>query len=156
MADRSCGHRRRTTRRTRRCLAALAVLFGGALAWVVWTRRAETRALSADPWATPAPLTTVQPADAPAEPSPAPAATEPADPAPSAVPPDEPFGAGSAAARPDGSAPEGFDIKGNANSKLYHPSDSPYYGRTKAEVWFRDEASAQAAGFQRWDHKRRG
>jgi hypothetical protein len=129
----------------------VAVLFGGALAWAVWTRRAETRALSADPWATPTPLTPVPPADAPA-----PAATGPAEPAEPAGTPDEPFGAGSAASRPDGSAPEGFDIKGNANSKLYHPSDSPYYRRTKAQVWFRDEVSAQAAGFRRWDHKRRG
>ncbi|MGA7270798.1 MAG: hypothetical protein WB239_06980, partial [Acidimicrobiia bacterium] len=65
-----------------------------------------------------------------------------------------PYGPGSAAANDDGSGPDGWSIKGNAGSMLYHPEDSPYFSRTKAEVWFRDEESAQAAGFQRWDHKR--
>lgn len=65
-----------------------------------------------------------------------------------------PYGPGSAAANEDGSGPEGWTIKGNAGSMLYHPEDSPYFGRTKAEVWFRDEESARAAGFDRWDHKR--
>jgi uncharacterized membrane protein ArfC len=37
---------------------------------------------------------------------------------------------------------------------LYHTPDSPYYGRTKAEVWFQDEETAAAAGFERWDHKK--
>lgn len=43
--------------------------------------------------------------------------------------------------------PEGFPIKGNDDSKLYHTPDSPYYSRTVAEVWFADEAAAEAAGF---------
>ncbi len=58
-----------------------------------------------------------------------------------------PFGPGSAAAHEDGSAPDGFTIKGNASSKLYHPEDSPFYGRTIAEVWFDSAESAEAAGF---------
>jgi hypothetical protein len=45
-------------------------------------------------------------------------------------------------------------IKGNAGSMLYHTVDSPNYKRTKAETWFDTEEEAQAAGFQRWDHKR--
>lgn len=62
-----------------------------------------------------------------------------------------PYGEGSAAATADGSAPEGFTIKGNADSMLFHTTDSPYYGRTKAEVWFRTERDAERAGFTHWD-----
>ena len=61
----------------------------------------------------------------------------------------EPFGPGSAAPRPDGSSPgPEYPIKGNAQSKLFHPPTSPYYGRTRAEVWFRTPADAEAAGFR--------
>ncbi len=45
-------------------------------------------------------------------------------------------------------------IKGNTGSMLYHTVDSPNYKRTKAETYFDTEEEAQAAGFQRWDHKR--
>ena len=34
---------------------------------------------------------------------------------------------------------------------LYHSPDSPAYEVTVAEVWFRDEETAVAAGFARWD-----
>ena len=60
---------------------------------------------------------------------------------------DAPFGEGSAAPLADGSAPEGFDIKGNQGSMKFHTPDSPWYGRTKAEVWFATEEAAKAAGF---------
>ena len=59
-----------------------------------------------------------------------------------------PYGPGSAAATEDGSAPDGFDIKGNANSMLYHVPDSRFYEQTVAEVWFDSAESAEAAGFQ--------
>jgi len=62
-----------------------------------------------------------------------------------------PYGAGSAAPLADGSAPAGYAIKGNADSMLFHAPESPYYGRTKAEAWFRTEADAVRAGFTRWD-----
>ena len=75
-------------------------------------------------------------APAPAAAAAAPAAAE-----------DAPFGEGSAAPLADGSAPEGFDIKGNQGSKKFHTPDSPWYGRTKAEVWFATEEAAKAAGF---------
>ncbi len=65
------------------------------------------------------------------------------------------FGAGSADPAEDGSGPAGYDIKGNADSMLYHPTDSPYFGRTKATVWFDSETSADAAGFTRWDRRDR-
>jgi len=57
------------------------------------------------------------------------------------------FGEFSAKPGPGGTGPAGWDIKGNANSMLFHTTASPWYARTKAEVWFRDEESARAAGF---------
>jgi large subunit ribosomal protein L4 len=48
----------------------------------------------------------------------------------------------------DGSAPEGYDIKGNRDSMLYHVPGSRFYERTEAEVWFATAADAEAAGFQ--------
>lgn len=66
------------------------------------------------------------------------------------VPPG-PHGKGSAQAGPDGSGPAGWLIKGNADSMLYHPPDSPAYEQTIAEVWFFDEATAKKAGFDKWD-----
>jgi large subunit ribosomal protein L22 len=44
-------------------------------------------------------------------------------------------------------APEGFEIKGNADSMLYHEPGSRYYGQTKAEYWFDTVEHAEAAGF---------
>lgn len=43
--------------------------------------------------------------------------------------------------------PEGFDIKGNEDSMKFHTPESPWYGRTKAEVWFRTAEAAEKAGF---------
>jgi hypothetical protein len=65
------------------------------------------------------------------------------------------FGEGSVDPLSDGSMPVGFDVKGNADSMLYHSPESPWYGRTKAEVWFRDEETAAAAGFKHWDPAKR-
>lgn len=59
-----------------------------------------------------------------------------------------PYGDGSHAALPDGSQPEGFPIKGNADSMLYHVPGSAFYARTVAEVWFASAEAAEAAGFQ--------
>ena len=42
---------------------------------------------------------------------------------------------------------EDFTIKGNEDSMKYHTPESPWYGRTVAEVWFNSEEAAQAAGF---------
>jgi large subunit ribosomal protein L22 len=58
-----------------------------------------------------------------------------------------PYGEGSHAALPDDGQPEGFPVKGNADSMLYHTPESPFYGRTKAEVWFASAEAAEAAGF---------
>jgi large subunit ribosomal protein L17 len=58
-----------------------------------------------------------------------------------------PYGPASHAAAEDGSEPEGFPVKGNADSMLYHVPDSEYYDRTVAEVWFKTAADAEEAGF---------
>jgi large subunit ribosomal protein L17 len=62
---------------------------------------------------------------------------------------EHPYGAGSHAPLEDGSAPEGFPIKGNANSMLFHDEESPHYEQTDAEVWFATAEDAEAAGFSR-------
>lgn len=59
-----------------------------------------------------------------------------------------PYGEGSHAPLDDDSQPEGFPIKGNEDSKLYHTPDSPFYDRTVAEVWFATPEAAEAAGFE--------
>jgi len=59
-----------------------------------------------------------------------------------------PYGEGSHAPQADGSAPEGFDIKGNESSKKYHTPESPWYDQTEAEVWFATQEAAEAAGFE--------
>jgi small subunit ribosomal protein S2 len=57
------------------------------------------------------------------------------------------FGPDSAAPLEDGSAPDGFEVKGNKTSKKFHAPSSPWYDRTNAEVWFRTAEAAEAAGF---------
>ena len=59
-----------------------------------------------------------------------------------------PYGPDSHAPLPDGEQPDGFPIKGNASSKLYHVPGSAFYKRTAAEVWFTTAQAAEAAGFQ--------
>ena len=59
----------------------------------------------------------------------------------------EPYGPGSYVALAGDVQPEGFAIKGNASSMLYHTPGSSFYDRTNAEVWFRTSEAAEAAGF---------
>lgn len=163
-------------RRKRRWIVPALLL--GAGAWVVVARRSAAEA--DEGWAPrppveravvppPAPAAATPPATPPAAPAapaaPTPAAAPPAAvrPLTSAVPPTAsasaepgPHGPGSAAPRPDGSAPSPeFTIKGNAGSRLFHPPSSPYYRRTKAEVWFRTAEDAAAAGFTAYTPRRR-
>jgi large subunit ribosomal protein L17 len=66
----------------------------------------------------------------------------------SAATAEAPYGEGSHAPLDDPQqAPEGFEIKGNADSMLYHVPGSPSYDRTVAEVWFASAEAAEAAGF---------
>lgn len=62
-----------------------------------------------------------------------------------------PHGPGSAGPNADGGGPAGWTVKGNEESRLYHSPESPSFGITRAEVWFRDVETAEAAGFNRWD-----
>jgi large subunit ribosomal protein L20 len=45
-------------------------------------------------------------------------------------------------------APEGFIIKGNAQSNKYHVPGSTWYDQTDAEYWFNSVEAAKAAGFE--------
>ncbi len=56
--------------------------------------------------------------------------------------------AGAVAATEDGSAPEGYSVKGNADSGKYHVEGSQWYDQTVAEFWFADAEAAEAAGFE--------
>ena len=64
---------------------------------------------------------------------------------------EEPYGTGSLRVAPSASAPSGYPVKGNEDSMLYHTPESPSYKQKIAEIWFRDEETAQKAGFTRWD-----
>ena len=44
-------------------------------------------------------------------------------------------------------APEGYPIKGNADSMKYHQPDGRWYEKTVAEVWFATPEAAEEAGF---------
>jgi large subunit ribosomal protein L17 len=59
------------------------------------------------------------------------------------------YGPDSHAATEDNSVPDGYPVKGNANSNKYHDVDSPWYDRTDAEVYFTTAEAAEAAGFER-------
>lgn len=43
--------------------------------------------------------------------------------------------------------PEGYSIKGNNSSMIYHTPGSANYSRTKADIWFNSEPAAQKAGY---------
>ena len=60
---------------------------------------------------------------------------------------DDGYGPGSAAPNEDGSAPSGFEIKGNADSMKFHEPDGQWYDQTIAEVYFATAADAEKAGF---------
>jgi len=57
--------------------------------------------------------------------------------------------AGAAPPNEDGSAPEGYTVKGNANSGLYHEPGGQWYEQTEAEFWFKSAEDAEAAGFKK-------
>jgi large subunit ribosomal protein L4 len=54
---------------------------------------------------------------------------------------------GAVKAEEDGSGPEGYDIKGNAQSMKYHVPGGRWYDSTVAEFWFKTAEDAEAAGF---------
>ncbi|MDF8265771.1 channel accessory protein ArfC [Luteipulveratus flavus] len=91
-----------------------------------------------------------------AEPATAPAAQPTEAPAAEPDPMTEQFGPAAASPKEGGAPPsDEYTVKGNSDSMLFHTSDSPGFRATVAEVWFKDEESARAAGFRHWDHRRR-
>jgi large subunit ribosomal protein L4 len=54
---------------------------------------------------------------------------------------------GAVKADEDGSGPEGYDIKGNAQSMKFHAPGGRWYDSTIAEFWFKTAEDAEAAGF---------
>ena len=54
--------------------------------------------------------------------------------------------AGAVAATEDGAAPEGYTVKGNADSEVPR-ADGQWYDQTIAEFWFQTAEAAEAAGF---------
>jgi large subunit ribosomal protein L4 len=48
-----------------------------------------------------------------------------------------------------GGAPKGYEVKGNADSGLYHEPDSQWYDQTDAEFYFKSAEDAEAAGMTR-------
>lgn len=65
------------------------------------------------------------------------------------------YGPGSVLPLEDGRGPEGWTVKGNAGSMLFHTPESPSYDGVRAEVWFESEEAAREAGFAHWDRRRR-
>jgi hypothetical protein len=61
------------------------------------------------------------------------------------------YGLGSAVPNPTGVGPQGWTVKGNADSMLFYTADAPSYLRSAADVWFESEEAATAAGFTRWN-----
>ena len=62
--------------------------------------------------------------------------------------PDTPFGPGSVRASADGSSPDADHVvKGKSATRVFYAPGSPYYARTRADVWFRTADDARAAGF---------
>lgn len=113
-------------------LFVLLLAFAG---WLIWSRRAAA-GLPAAP-ATESPLLE------------SPTAEDLAPPRGESEPP-------GAFPLPDGSPPSPeYTIKGNAGSKLFHRPSSPYYARTKPDMWFRTAEDATAAGFTEWRPKKR-
>ncbi|MDO5504215.1 MAG: 50S ribosomal protein L17 [Actinomycetia bacterium] len=55
---------------------------------------------------------------------------------------------GAVASDADGNAPQGYDVKGNADSGLYHVPGSQWYDATVAEFWFASAEDAEKAGFK--------
>jgi large subunit ribosomal protein L4 len=48
-----------------------------------------------------------------------------------------------------GGAPKGYEVKGNADSGLFHEPDGQWYDQTIAEFYFKTAEDAEAAGFTR-------
>jgi large subunit ribosomal protein L4 len=102
-------------------------------------------ATSAEPEAAPAEEKAAKPAKKAA----APKAEETEAPAAVADVPAVALPAGAKAPLKSGGAPKGYEIKGNADSGLFHEPDGQWYDATVAEFYFKSAEAAEAAGFKR-------
>ena len=110
----------------------LLALAGGGAALLVRSRRALPSTAFFD---VPDPAAvTVPPAPAPAVAAPV---TEPADPAAPSVAP------------VDGQCPEGYPVKANDNSGIYHLPGGRFYDRTVPERCYASAEGAEADGYRR-------
>jgi hypothetical protein len=75
----------------------------------------------------------------------------PGEPFPAAEVPESGYGTGSSVPRRGDAGPQGWTVKGNADSLLFYTEDAPGYARAAADVWFESEEAATTAGFTRWD-----
>jgi large subunit ribosomal protein L4 len=55
-----------------------------------------------------------------------------------------------------GGAPKGYEVKGNADSGLYHEPDGQWYDQTDAEFYFKSAEDAEAAGLTRAGGEKKG
>ncbi len=62
---------------------------------------------------------------------------------------------GAAAPLEDGTAPDGYTVKGNADSGKYHEPDGQWYEQTVAEFWFKNAKAAEKAGFTKAGSKKK-
>ena len=84
-----------------------------------------------------------------AMPAPAAASATPARAGDGAFVPPGPFGPGSAMPLPGGGSPSPeFTVKASVTALRYCEPDSPLFGRTVAEVWFRTTKDAERVGFR--------
>ena len=148
--------RRKRPRRLRR---ALLLLLGVTVA-LLWVRARRGQGRVQVPAPPAAPATPAAPPRAEPERAALPTATT--EQTATVVEPSEPGAEeasewpGSARPRPDGSAPgPEYTIKAKLSSRLFHPPTSPYYARTKADVWFRTVEEARAAGFTEYRRRSR-
>ncbi|WP_226362141.1 hypothetical protein [Pseudonocardia sp. ICBG1142] len=52
-----------------------------------------------------------------------------------------------------GDPPETHRVKVHSGSRRFHPPESPYYVRTRADLYFTAEGAARAAGFIAWNER---
>jgi large subunit ribosomal protein L4 len=117
---------------------------------VIFTKGAFDAFVNGTAAATARPATIVEPPahdEIPAEVTPAEETPVEETPAPAAPAVEADEYAGSAKPLESGEAPEGFEIKGNKDSKKFHAPGGQWYDATEAEVWFKTAADAEAAGF---------
>ena len=113
-------------------------LLGGAgfVGWSAWQRRSESVGVAGDPvW---------PPFDPPTS---APAAATAPDPDPS--PDAAHVHAASWVSPVDGQCPNGYPIKANDNSGIFHVPGGRFYDRTVPERCYADAADAEADGYRR-------